>query len=149
VNGDGYADIVTGAVAGNPQVKVYSGKAIATGTFNGTYPDASLVDEFFAYGLQFNLGVDVAVADVEGDGYADIITGAPNGNPHVKVYRGQSLANGSFNPANPDASLLLQFMANTSQLTGGVMVGAANFAAGAAHVPPASCCQSGGTCGCC
>jgi hypothetical protein len=146
VNGDGYADIVTGAVAGNPQVKVHSGKAIATGTFNGAYPDASLVDEFFAYGLQFNLGVDVAVADVEGDGYADIITGAPNGNPHVKIYRGVALANGSFNPANPDASLLLQFMATNSQGAGGVLVGAANFVVGAAHARPGACCQSGGCC---
>ncbi len=126
VNGDGFADIVTGATAGNPQVKVYSGKAIATGVFDDGNPDGNLVGQFFAYGLQFDIGVEVAVADVEGDGFADVITGAPTGNPHVKVYRGQNLANGSFNPAYPDASVLIQFMANNSQLTGGVMVGAAS-----------------------
>ena len=111
VNGDGSPDLVTAPLVGNPQVKVYDGKAIANGTFNPGNPDASLLTSFFAYGLNFNIGANVAVGDVNGDGFGDIVTGASAGNPQVKVYDGKAIANGTFNPANPDASLLTSFFA--------------------------------------
>ncbi len=125
VEGDGYADVVTGASAGNPHVKVYRGKDIATGTFN---PDTSVQAQFFAYGLQFNIGANVAVGSVAGSGYADVVTGAAAGNPHVKVYSGRALGTGAFNPANADASLLAQFFAYGLQFNIGafVTVGDAN-----------------------
>jgi hypothetical protein len=109
VTGDGYPDIVTGPTAGNPHVKVYNGKAIATGTFDAANPDASLVTSFFAYDLNFNVGANVAVGDVTGDGYGEVVTGPTVGNPHVKVYDGKAIATGAFNPFNPDASLLASF----------------------------------------
>src|SRR5262249_33707655 len=74
INGDGYPDLVTGAAAGNPHVKVYDGKAVALGTFNAANPDASLLTQFFPYGLNFNIGANVAVGDVDADGFADIVT---------------------------------------------------------------------------
>ena len=79
VNGDGFADIVTGAGAGGgPHVEVFSGK------------DGSLLQSFFAYDAGFSGGVSVAAGDVTGDGRADIITGAgAGGGPHVKVFDGQ------------------------------------------------------------
>jgi hypothetical protein len=123
INGDGYADVVTGATAGNPDVRVYSGRAIAAGAVSNLTADGALIARFFAYGLQFNVGANIAVADLESDGFADIITGASAGNPHVKVYRGRALAVGTFNNANPDASLVDQFFAS-SQMGGGVTVGA-------------------------
>jgi hypothetical protein len=122
VVGDGYGDIVTGAGLGNPHVKVFSGRAIATGTFDHNNPDGSLLAQFFAYALQFNVGANVAVGDVNGDGYADIVTGATRGNPHVKVYSGRDIATGTLQQGNPDASLLAQFFAYALQFNVGVTV---------------------------
>ena len=78
VDGDGKADIVTGAGAGGgPHVRVFDG---ATG---------AVVREFFAYDPSFTGGVFVAAGDVDGDGKADVITGAgAGGGPHVKVFSG-------------------------------------------------------------
>jgi hypothetical protein len=127
VNHDGFADLVTGATAGNPHVKVYDGKAIAQHTFNGGNPDASLLAQFFAFGLQFNIGAFVSVGDVTGNGFGDVIVGAAAGNPQVKVYDGQAIANHSFNGGNPDASLLATFFAYGLNFNIGASVSAAAF----------------------
>ncbi len=127
INNDGFADLVTGATAGNPHVKVYNGKAIATGTFNAATPDTSLLAQFFAFGLQFNIGATVTVGDVNGDGFGDVIVGAASGNPQVKVYDGAAISNGTFDSANPDASLLATFYAYELGLNIGVNVSAADF----------------------
>lgn len=105
VNGDGYADIVTGTgegVAG--QVKVFSGA-------NG-----SVLRSFFAYSAGFTGGIRVATGDVNGDGQADIITGAGGGasGPHVKVFDGKS------------GDVLRSFLAFDAGFTGGVSVAAAD-----------------------
>jgi hypothetical protein len=122
VANSGFADIVTGASAGNPQIKVYSGKAIGTGSFNGSNPDASLLAQWFAFGLNFNVGANVAVGDLNKNGFADVITGASVGNPHVKVYSGKAIANGTFNNFNPDASLVAQFFPYALQFNVGAFV---------------------------
>jgi parallel beta-helix repeat protein len=85
VNGDGVLDIITGAGAGGgPHVKVFDG---ATG---------ALITEFYSYDASFHGGVNVAAADLTGDGKADVITGAgPGGGPHVKAFdisTGQTIA---------------------------------------------------------
>jgi hypothetical protein len=76
VNGDGFADIVTGPGAGGgPHVRVFDGRTHAAGL------------QFFASG--FTGGVRVAAGDVTGDGHADIIAGAgPGGTPDVVVFDG-------------------------------------------------------------
>ncbi len=100
VLGDGNEYIVTApGVGGGPNVKVFNA---STG---------ALVRSFFAYQPTFSGGVNVAVADVNGDGAADIITGAgPGGGPHVKVFSGK------------DNSVLASFFAYNPGYTGGVTV---------------------------
>ena len=102
VNNDGRADIITGAGAGGgPHVKVFSGNGFG------------LLQSFFAYGANFLGGVNVAAGDVNGDGRADIISGAgPGGGPHVKVFSGDSL------------QLLQSFLAYDAAFMGGVRVAA-------------------------
>src|SRR5437764_1205351 len=102
VNGDGFADIVVGAgPGGGPHVKVFSGK------------DGSVLQSFMAYAPTFTGGVSVAAGDVNGDGKADVITGAgPGGGPHVKVFDGAT------------GNQIDSFMAYDPAFTGGVDVAA-------------------------
>ncbi len=75
INGNGQDEIITGAgPGGGPHVRAFD---------LWGQPQAG----FFAYGEDFRGGVEVAVGDVDGDGRADIITGAgPGGGPHVRVF---------------------------------------------------------------
>jgi hypothetical protein len=112
VNNDGKADVVTGAGAGGgPHVKVFSGASALNGA------DSNLITQFMAYGtpqVPFFGGVRVGAADIDGDGRADVITGAgPGGGPHVRVMKIAS---------NGNPTELLGFMAYGS-FTGGVFVG--------------------------
>jgi hypothetical protein len=161
-NGDGHADIITGADAGGgPEVRVLSGTNLAvladfmaydvnftggvrvaagdiagngtpdliTGAGPGTLgPDVrvfdgktfSLLDDFQAYASAFQGGVFVAAADVNGDGHADVITGAgAGGGPNVKVFDGTTLSN--VTPA-----VLSSYMAYDPNFSGGVQVAGAD-----------------------
>jgi hypothetical protein len=101
VNADGFKDIITGAgPGGGPQVDVFSGK------------DSTVLRSFYAYAPAFTGGVFVAGGDVNGDGHADIITGAgAGGGPHVEIFSGV------------DNSVLQNFYAYAPTFMGGVSVG--------------------------
>jgi hypothetical protein len=101
-NGDGFADIVVGAGAGGgPAARVFS----------GANPAIKLSD-FIAYNTNFTGGVRVAMADVDGDGFDDIIT-APGagGAPDLRVFDFATLAQ------------LDEFMNYAPSFLGGVFVG--------------------------
>lgn len=76
-DGDGKTEIITGAgFGGGPHVKVFN-------------DENKVIAEWFAYGLNFRGGVNVACADLNNDGKAEVITGAGfSGGPHVKVFDG-------------------------------------------------------------
>ena len=66
-------------------------------------------------------GAYVAIGDVNGDGKADLITGAgPGGAPHVKIFSGADLLNPAIGPAN--AVPFANFFAGDSNSRGGVRV---------------------------
>ena len=100
VNGDGRDEIITGAGAGaQPVVRVVDGIS------------NTILLSFMAYDPSFLGGVRVAAGDIDGDGRAEIITGAgPGGGPHVKVFSGVNL------------SLMNSFLAYDSNFSGGVFV---------------------------
>ncbi|MFZ1699722.1 MAG: FG-GAP-like repeat-containing protein [Pyrinomonadaceae bacterium] len=79
INNDSFDDIIVGPDVGAAQpMKV----------FDGTNP-GNVLYSFFAYGSGFQGGVRVAAGDVNGDGRADVITGAgPGAGPHVKIFSG-------------------------------------------------------------
>jgi len=105
VNGDGFADIVTGAgPGGTAHVRVFDG---TTGS-----QISGALGSFIAY-PGFIGGVRVAAGDLNGDGSADVITGAgPGGSPHVRVFDGASTTE------------LLSFFAFDATFGGGVFVAA-------------------------
>ena len=107
IDGDGRADIITGAgaeVGGSPHVRVFSGV------------DLHELASFYAYAPIFSGGVRVAAGDVDGDGHSDIITGAGvGGGPHVRVFSGADLHE------------LASFYAYAPAFTGGISVAAGDI----------------------
>jgi cyclophilin family peptidyl-prolyl cis-trans isomerase len=101
INGDGHADIITGAASYAPHVKAFSGA------------DHTLLASFFAYD-NYPYGVYVAAGDTNGDGHAEIITGTSYGPPNVKVF-------------NADATPVASFFAYGVGFWGGVRVGTADL----------------------
>jgi hypothetical protein len=102
VDGDGQAEIITGAgPSGGPHIRIFD-------------RFGRLLYQFFAYDKRFRGGVSVAAADVDGDGQAEIITGAgPGGGPHIRVF-------------DRFGRLLYQFFAYDKKFRGGVSVAAAD-----------------------
>jgi len=96
LDGDGIAEIVTGTgPLSAPHVRVFDGQG-------------HLKKQFFAYPSSFRIGINVAVGDVNNDGFGEIIT-APvnNGGPHIRVF-------------NKDLKLISQFFAYGTTYRGGV-----------------------------
>ena len=102
VNNDGISDLICGAGAGGgPRVIVFDGKTNFT----------TVLQDFFAFDPSFRGGVDVAGADFNVDGFADIVVSAgPGGGPEVRVFDANTL------------NVLTQFYAYDPSFSGGVTV---------------------------
>jgi hypothetical protein len=100
IGNDGNIEVVTGAgPSGAPVVAVWD-------PYTG-----ALLSQFMAYAESFTGGVRVAVNDGNGDGVADILTGAgPGGGPQVNVFN------------FPALDLLFSFYSGDPANTGGVFV---------------------------
>ncbi|MCA1684045.1 MAG: FG-GAP-like repeat-containing protein, partial [Actinobacteria bacterium] len=91
LNGDGVSDLIVAAgKGGGPRVAVFDGTSIR--------PDLTprrITGDFFAFEHTLRNGAVVAVGDVNGDGRADLVTGAgPGGAPRVVVFSGAGIAAG-------------------------------------------------------
>ncbi len=109
VNGDGQDEIITGAGAGGgPHVLVLTRNAQG---------GLDTIGSFYAYEPNFHGGVTVAAGDVDGDGKAEIITGAgPGGGPHVRAFK-----------ANGATVFGTGFYAYAPNFSGGVNVATGNL----------------------
>lgn len=107
INHDGFADILVGADAGGgPNITAFSGK------------DGGRLFSIFAFDPLFVGGVRVGAADVNGDGFADVLVGAgAGGGPNIEVFDGKTLVQ------NKTASPLVNFFAFDPAFVGGVFVG--------------------------
>jgi hypothetical protein len=126
VNGDGVDDVITGAgPGGGPHVLVLNGNRIGQIQPNGQISANAFLYSFYAYDPAFSGGVYVAAGDLNGDGYAEVITGpGAGGGPHVKAIDGTKLVQLHANGEIADAALLDSFMAYSPTFLGGVRVAA-------------------------
>jgi hypothetical protein len=119
VNHDGRVDLAVAAgPGGGPRVAIYNGATIFTSP-------TKLVNDFFAYtgsdAINLRNGIYVAIGDVSGDGWGDLITGAGEGGaPRVIALSGQLLINNGV--AVAQASPLADFFSGNVTDRGGVRV---------------------------
>ncbi len=128
VTGDGIQDLVFApGKGGGPRIKVVDG---STG---------EVIADFMVYEETFRGGVDVAVGDVNNDGFEDVMTGTgKDGGPRIRVIDGKSIADGGIPEDTPPEDLpemttggeggnfavLFDFFPFEDTFRGGVFVGA-------------------------
>ncbi len=90
VNGDGYADLIVGAIGGSPRGLGLAGEAyVFHGSASGVAATAARVLGGSARGSEFGQSV-AGVGDVNGDGYADVVVGEPYADPGGNVEAGSA-----------------------------------------------------------
>ena len=87
INGDAVGDLLVAAgFGGGPRVSGYDGKSVAANQ------PTHLFNDFFAFETALRNGVYLAAGDLDGDGFAEVITGAgPGGGPRVSAFDGKLL----------------------------------------------------------
>ncbi len=93
VNGDGRSDLIASAgFGGGPRIAGYDGRSLSS-------TPQKLFADFFLFEQALRNGAFIAVGDVNGDGFADIVGGGgPGGGPRVIAISGQNLLTNTFTP---------------------------------------------------
>jgi hypothetical protein len=123
INADGFADIAVAAgFLGGPRVAVFDGRLLGQGQ------TVRLFGDFFVFdgpdAITLRNGVFVAIGDVDGDGFGDVIGGGgPGGGPRVLALSGADLLRV---PA-PRARVLANFFAGDPANRGGVNLATKNL----------------------
>jgi hypothetical protein len=83
LNNDGVDEIIVAPGQGRaPEVRVFS-------------QQGNLLDSFVAYASSYQGGVEIAVGDVDGDGWADIVTAPSHGRTEIRVFENQLTSSAS------------------------------------------------------
>ncbi|QDU22324.1 beta strand repeat-containing protein [Urbifossiella limnaea] len=130
VSGDGVADIIVGGgPGGGPRVRIVSGaKLFGLSNLDVNLDDPAnlanglVLNNFIAGDGNLRGGLRVAVADVDADGRADLVTGSGTGEgSSVRVYTGLALAAAFGTSSEPGVNQVLDPFA--AVVPGGVWVG--------------------------
>src|SRR5690606_11590630 len=100
VNGDGISDIVTAPALGVAPINVFDGQT------------GALLRSFYPYSQGFTGGISLAVADVTGDGRADILAGLASQGSAIRVFDG------------PTGNILSAYYAYSPLFLGGINIAA-------------------------
>jgi hypothetical protein len=119
--GGHHAQVIVGQGSGGGRVKVVDATLMGSVQGNGVINDSALLASFLPYANNTQ-GVFVSAGDVNGDGFADIVTGRA-GSPTVRVFDGASLHTAPFT----DPTKLFDFLAFSPGFKGGVRVGMAQI----------------------
>lgn len=122
VNGDGFADIIAGGGPnGGPRVRIADGATLITAGSFGTLDNrlGSVLANFFAGDPNTRGGIRVTARDVDGDQFADVVTGSGDLLlSQIRVYAGTSIL---ATPGDPVTSQTIDPF--TQNLVNGVFVG--------------------------
>ncbi|HSQ57676.1 MAG TPA: VCBS repeat-containing protein, partial [Gemmata sp.] len=117
INHDGAADLVVGAGVGQlPRVLIYDGKGLAAGS-------ASLLSPaFLAFATRMTAGVNLAIGDINGDGFGELIVSQDvGGSSKVRVWSGAAITGNLSTPVS-GLSNYQTFFANGLADRGGIRV---------------------------